>query len=73
MSRYVRAAAAILTATLITTAADAGPFRKVPGLHVSSVPAGYGHPRVPRVVRGFNPKQQVRSPKADVIILAPRR
>ena len=72
MSRYIlTAAAALVTMMAVTTQhAAAG---KVPGLHVyAKPPNGYGHPRVPRIVRNFNPKQQVRAPKRS-IGLAQRR
>jgi hypothetical protein len=72
MPRFLLSAAAALVFTLAATAqqATAG---KVPGLHIHAIPpAGYGRPRVPRVVRNFNPKQQVQTPKQP-ISPAPRR
>ena len=46
---------------------------KVPGLHITAAtPPGYGSPRVPRVVRGFNPNQKVRG-SGSHFAPAPRR
>lgn len=40
---------------------------KLPGLHITAAtPPGYDNPRVPRVVRGFNPNQKVRGPKKEI-------
>jgi hypothetical protein len=67
MLRFTLGSAVMLTAMLITTASHAKTVSgKVPGLHISAVPPGYGHPRVPRVVRGINPKQHVTGPQKDI-------
>jgi hypothetical protein len=40
---------------------------KVSGLHITaSTPSEHHGPRVPRVVRNFNPDQLVRGPKKDI-------
>lgn len=66
MPRLVRCAAAVLAIVMVFTI-DQAAAGKVPGLHIyPSSPPGYGKPRVPRVVRGFNPKQHVQSPKKDI-------
>jgi hypothetical protein len=73
MSRLILSIASALTAIIAMTLTDAhAASGKVPGLHISSLPPSYGHPRVSRVVRGFNPQQNVMSPKKG-IGLAPRR
>lgn len=72
MHRLVLSAAVVI-AVMMAPSTHAAPTGKVPGLHIyPSPPPGYGHPRVPRVVRGFNAKQQVHAPKDD-FDLAPRR
>jgi len=74
MSRINLGVACMLAAMFFTTGTDAhAASKRIPGLHISSVPTFYGnHTRVPRVVRGFNPKQHVVLPK-NGIGLAPRR
>lgn len=72
MPRFVLSAAAALVA-IVTATTQPAAAGKVPGLHVhSALPPSYGHARVPRVVRNFNHKQQVRAPKKS-IGLSPRR
>ena len=66
LRRQILAVAAVLSAAS-ALAVDQAAAGKVPGLHIHPwPPSGYGKPRVPRVVRNFNPKQHVRSPKKDI-------
>jgi hypothetical protein len=72
MSRFLLSVAAIV-ATVMAATTQQVTAGKVPGLHIyTTPPAGYGRPRLPRVVRDFNPKQQVRAPTKS-ISLARRR
>lgn len=73
MLRFTYAVAATIAATLIVPASNASASsRKISGLNLSAVPPSYGHTRVPRIVRGFNPKQKVGKPN-NGIGLARRR
>ncbi len=73
MSRFKFGIAFMLTAILFVPAPSANAASgKVPGLHISTLRPSFAHARVPRVVRGFNPKQRIMSSKRR-FELAPRR